>query len=60
MPANFMGQIMSYADTLDEAWRTIAEVSAEVGPTEAPKMDFPLTVMLGVHHEACARATGVK
>ena len=49
---------MSYADTLDEAWRTIAEVSAEVGPTEAPKMDFPLTVMLGIHHEACARVKG--
>ena len=43
---------MNFVDTLDEAWRTIVEVSAEVGPTEAPKMDFPLTVMLGVHHEA--------
>lgn len=49
---------MSYIDTLDEAWRTLSEVAAEVGPTEAPKMDFPLTVMLGVHHEACARVKG--
>ena len=30
---------MSYIDTLDEAWRTLSEVAAEVGPTEAPKMD---------------------
>ena len=49
---------MSYIDTLDEAWRTLSEVAAEVGPTEAPKMDFPLTVMLGIHHEACARVKG--
>ena len=49
---------MSYADTLDEAWRALLEIAAEVGPTEAPKMDFPLTVMLGIHHEACARVKG--
>lgn len=49
---------MSYIDTLDEAWRALSEVAAEVGPTEAPKMDFPLTVMLGIHHEACARVKG--
>ena len=49
---------MNFVDTLDEAWRTIAEVSAEVGPTEAPKMDFPLKVMLDIHHEACARVKG--
>lgn len=49
---------MSYIDTLDEAWRALSEVAAEVGQTEAPKMDFPLTVMLGVHHEACARVKG--
>ena len=30
---------MSYIDTLDEAWRTLSEVAAEVGPTEVPKMD---------------------
>ena len=49
---------MSYIETLDEAWRTLSEVAAEVGPTEVPEMDFPLTVMLGVHHEACARVKG--
>ena len=49
---------MKYIDTLDEAWRVLSEIAAEVGPTEAQKMDFPLTVMLGVHHEACARVKG--
>ena len=49
---------MSYIDTFDEAWRILSEVAAEVGPTEAPKMDFPLKVMLGIHHEACARVKG--
>ena len=49
---------MSYIDTLDEAWRTLSEVAAEVGPTEVPKMEFPLKVMMGIHHEACARVKG--
>ena len=49
---------MSYIDIFDEAWRILSEVAAEVGPTEAPKMDFPLKVMLGIHHEACARVKG--
>ena len=49
---------MSFADTLDEAWRALSEIAAEVGAVEEPKMDFPLKVMLGVHHEACARVKG--
>ena len=49
---------MSYIDTLDETWRALSEVAAEVGPTEAQNMDFPLTVMLGIHHEACAKVKG--
>ena len=30
MPANVMGQIMSFADTLDEAWRALSEIAADL------------------------------